>query len=212
MSHKKILGVQLLVSGIGMMLQVEAEQSGKGHLLLQKSLVKFGVVQMLAGVNHKQKTPRRLPGWMMHTPLMTTATFPDVVHDSAWSALGSVLPDEILKVVSSMGRLLAPGVDGLQPIFFQSQWDKIGDSVVNMVRAFLRDGALDPALNETFRVLLPKVPKPEGLSQFRPISLCNVVYKVMTKLLTLFSLLCHFLFLMNNQALYQVGKLLIILW
>lgn len=39
-------------------------------------------------------------------------------------------------------------------------------------------------LNSTFIALIPKVPHPEKVSQLRPISLCNVGYKVLTKAMT----------------------------
>ena len=38
-------------------------------------------------------------------------------------------------------------------------------------------------LNDTFITVIPKVPNPEKVTQFRPIGLCNVVYKLITKCL-----------------------------
>ena len=37
-------------------------------------------------------------------------------------------------------------------------------------------------INQTFVSLIPKVDNPESVKQFRPISLCNVAYKVVTKI------------------------------
>ena len=47
----------------------------------------------------------------------------------------------------------------------------------------LGTGSLPNSLNETFIMLIPKVHNPENVKQFRPISLCNVVYKAITKML-----------------------------
>ena len=42
-------------------------------------------------------------------------------------------------------------------------------------------GVLDPVMNRTVLCLIPKVDAPTRMSQFRPIALCTVVYKVITK-------------------------------
>lgn len=41
---------------------------------------------------------------------------------------------------------------------------------------------IPPRWNDTVIVMIPKVNSPEKVSQFRPISLCNVVYKVIAKM------------------------------
>ena len=52
-----------------------------------------------------------------------------------------------------------------------------------MVKAFFHSGFLLNSLNHTFITLIPKVPTPERVTQFRPISLCNVSYKIISKTL-----------------------------
>jgi hypothetical protein len=51
------------------------------------------------------------------------------------------------------------------------------------VKKFFSDGIMPPGINDTTIVLIPKGDNPEELKDFRPISLCNVIYKVISKCL-----------------------------
>lgn len=89
--------------------------------------------------------------------------------------------EEIRQDVFSMAPLKAPGVDGFQASFFQSHWDIVGPSVYRFVRDSLGGLPLDPNLNRTLLVLIPKIQNLERISQFRLISLCSALYKTLTK-------------------------------
>ncbi|KAL1194856.1 hypothetical protein V5N11_020071 [Cardamine amara subsp. amara] len=88
---------------------------------------------------------------------------------------------EIERAVRSMGRFKAPGTDGFQPVFYQEGWDVVGDSVSKFVLEFFEMGILPKETNDALIVLIPKVVKPERTTQFRPISLCNALFKTITK-------------------------------
>ena len=80
-----------------------------------------------------------------------------------------------------MSPYKSPGIDGFQACFFQKHWSIGGQFACKMVKKVFNGGNLEGNTNCTKIVLIPKVDKPEQWSHFRPISLCNVSYKLMTK-------------------------------
>ncbi|KAK9984666.1 hypothetical protein SO802_034191 [Lithocarpus litseifolius] len=82
-----------------------------------------------------------------------------------------------------MDPLKAPGPDGLPPLFFQKFWPTIGEDVSQAVLTCLNLGSIPPTINRTFITLIPKVKNLAGVSDFRPISLCNIIYKLVSKVI-----------------------------
>ncbi|KAL3504645.1 hypothetical protein ACH5RR_034486 [Cinchona calisaya] len=90
---------------------------------------------------------------------------------------------EIRATVFSMHPNKTSGPDGMPPLFFQSFWHIIGKDVVEGIQSFFHSGKMLKAINETIISLIPKVDSPINLAQFRPIALCNTLYKIISKLL-----------------------------
>ena len=82
-----------------------------------------------------------------------------------------------------MGPTKAPGPDCLPVLFYQKHWTMLQDDICQAVRNFLERGDIPDGLCDTTIVLIPKVSKPELLTNFRPINLCNVLYKIASKVL-----------------------------
>lgn len=88
---------------------------------------------------------------------------------------------EIFKAIHQMGPLKAPGPNGFHAIFYQRNWPTVVRSVCQTTLAILNHDADPSELNETLIVLIPKVENPQRVNQLRPISLCNVSFKIVTK-------------------------------
>lgn len=91
---------------------------------------------------------------------------------------------DVKEALFDMDPFKASRPDGLHAGFYQRLWETVGDSVVSFALQFFETGALPEGLNDTLLVLIPKVEHPENVRQLRPISLCNVSYKVLTKVMT----------------------------
>lgn len=90
-------------------------------------------------------------------------------------------PEEIRDALFQIGPLKAPGPDGYPARFFQRNWPLVKDEVVQAMQKFFDTGIMAEGVNDTCIVLIPKVAYPETIKDFRPISLCNVIYKVVAK-------------------------------
>lgn len=91
--------------------------------------------------------------------------------------------DEISDVLFQIGPLKVPGPDGFPARFYRRNWAHIKADVVNAMKELFQSGHMPEGINETSIVLIPTVNQPVDLKDFRPISLCNVIYKIVSKCL-----------------------------
>ncbi|OMO67492.1 reverse transcriptase [Corchorus capsularis] len=109
---------------------------------------------------------------------------PEVVtREMNESLLVSITDEEVKQAVFQMGELKSLGPDGFNGQFFQTHWEVVQEDICNMVKNFFRSGKILKEINCTEIVLIPKVKSPESVTQFRPISLCNYIYKIISKLM-----------------------------
>ncbi|KAL5551944.1 hypothetical protein UlMin_002120 [Ulmus minor] len=71
----------------------------------------------------------------------------------------------------------------MSALFYQNYWAIVGDEVTTACLGFLNEGLGLGSINETLITLLPKVKCPTHITEFRPISLCNVLYKIISKMM-----------------------------
>ena len=139
---------------------------------------------------------------------LLSAVVPCVTREMNDSLTREFTSDEIKTAVESIEDLKAPGPNGLLAIFFKKFWDVIGGILSIEALNVLRGGHMPAGWNDTIISLIPKINKPEKVTDLRPISLCNVVYKVVAKVLAnrLKTILPDII--IPNQSAFVLGRLI----
>ena len=91
--------------------------------------------------------------------------------------------DKVWRALKQMHPTKAPGPDDMSIIFYENYWDIVGSNLIKCVLNALNSGVMPSDLNETFIYIIPKVKSPQKIIEFKPISLCNVIYKIISKVL-----------------------------
>ncbi|EOX96782.1 Uncharacterized protein TCM_005953 [Theobroma cacao] len=90
---------------------------------------------------------------------------------------------EINEVVFNIDKDSVVGPDGFSSLFYQHCWDIIKQDLLEAVLDFFNGAPMPQGVTSTTLVLLPKKPNSCQWSDFRPISLCTVLNKIVTKML-----------------------------
>ncbi|KAK6143157.1 hypothetical protein DH2020_023505 [Rehmannia glutinosa] len=94
-----------------------------------------------------------------------------------------VTPQTIKMALFDIEDERSPGPDGFSSGFFKKSWDVVGNDVVVAVSEFFDSSKLLRQINHTAIALIPKTDHSPTVADFRLIACCNVVYKVITKIL-----------------------------
>lgn len=113
----------------------------------------------------------------------TTKTFPTLMQPQIAKLGAPFNKEEIKEALSMMSPYKAPGPDGFPAAFYQNNWEIVGDQISSTILNLLNNNQLPTDLGDALMVLIPKTQLPTKPSQFRPISLLNVCFKLATKMI-----------------------------
>ena len=91
--------------------------------------------------------------------------------------------EEVRYALFQMHPSKSPGPDGMSPFFFQKYWHIVGTDVTNVVLSVLHSGHVLRKMIHTHIVLIPKKKDLKCMSDYRPISLGNVVSWLLSKVI-----------------------------
>jgi hypothetical protein len=115
--------------------------------------------------------------------LATIRLYPRIVQEEEVAMLERVVTmEEIVKVLKGFDKDKSLGPDEWTVEFFIFFIDLVGADLLEMVEETRLRGEVRP-LNSTFLSLIPKANWPSYFLDFQPIALCNLVYKIVTKII-----------------------------
>eukprot|EP00253_Pinus_taeda_P026726 PITA_26726 len=116
--------------------------------------------------------------------IRTAQCFPRFVEEEeAESLMNEVTKEEVECFIKSMAKYKSPSSDGWTTELFQHFFDQIGTELTEVVEESRKKGEVYSSFNANFIALIPKKENPGTFEVFRPISLCNCIYKIITKVI-----------------------------
>ncbi|KAL0288910.1 UNVERIFIED_CONTAM: Retrovirus-related Pol polyprotein from type-2 retrotransposable element R2DM [Sesamum angustifolium] len=131
-----------------------------------------------------------------------------LTEEEAYALIRPVTVDDVKTAMFDIEEDKAPGPDGFSSGFYKAAWPIVGEEISKAIMDFFTTGRLLKQVNATVLTLIPKVRTPHSVSDFRPISCCNVIYKVISKILV-----CRFreildLLISPSQNAFVPGRLI----
>jgi len=109
---------------------------------------------------------------------------PKFFSESDCEEIGKVVTlSEVKDIVFNIPKDKIPGPDGWTQEIVSSFFEILGRDLHLAIEESKVTGFIPGSLNATFFALIPKVNKPKNFHEFRPITLCNFVYKVISKII-----------------------------
>lgn len=114
--------------------------------------------------------------------LPTVIKFPAMIEKDSQILSKQVENEEIMQEVFGMKPWKSPRPGKFPTGFYQKAWNKVGEKVCDFIKRLWNCPSEIMNIYQTDICLIPKVGAPQVVSQFRPIYLCNTIYKIASKM------------------------------
>ncbi|KAJ9559867.1 hypothetical protein OSB04_005027 [Centaurea solstitialis] len=118
-----------------------------------------------------------------HLPSLKMNRMKKLSVDEASFLERRISEEEVWEAINECGTNKSPGPDGFTIEFIKKFWDVIKNDLLSALHWVLEKGEFSGGCNASFLTLIPKVPNPMELNEFRPISLIGIFYKILSKIL-----------------------------
>jgi hypothetical protein len=116
--------------------------------------------------------------------LKVASLFPSFVdQEQNESLMVEFTEEELQRNLHNFQKDKILGPDGLPVEFYSGTFDILGWDLLKTIEYSCTTGQILAPFNSTFITLIPKSDNPQSFDQFRPISLCNNIYKIITKII-----------------------------
>ena len=96
-----------------------------------------------------------------------------------------IYEEEIKHILHTFQKGKIHGPDGFTVEFYLGFYEKLNNDILEVVKESQRSCKVLGSLNSTFLTIIPKNQKVQSFDDFRPISCCNMIYKIRAKFIAL---------------------------
>ncbi|GLT88308.1 hypothetical protein SLE2022_063410 [Rubroshorea leprosula] len=145
-----------------------------GKVLQEVNELKQGVVEYFRNLFAKEDWKR---------PVLEGMEFNKITEAEKELLTEPFLESEVKEAVWNCDSAKAPGPDGLSFGLLKTEWEVVKNDILKFLADFHTNSKLVRGSNSSFLVLIPKKENPQGLAEYRPISLIGCMYKILAKIL-----------------------------